>query len=338
MQALQQRRRTEYSPEAIAARLVHQNHAEIFDRFVRKGPKALTYDDWATVKATMSTTTGSQGGFSVPTLVVEQVQDFMKIASPVRSVAGVFQTTAGGPLSVPTNDDTGTVGEQIAENITATAADPVFGSAPINSYKYSSKIVTVPIELLNDSTVDLDPWLAKKFATRIGRASNAKFTTGTGTGEPLGFVTAGTVGKVGTTGQTLTIIYDDLVDVLHSVDAMYRAEPGCCWMVNDTLYKAMHKMKDSAGLPILPEGGDGKVLGYELVVNNDLAAPGANAKSLAFGWFGGYRIRDAKEMEIFRFEDSVYTKLGQVGFLAWARMGGTLADTKAISLYQHSAT
>jgi len=44
------------------------------------------------------------------------------------------------------------------------------------------------------------------------------------------------------------------------------------------------------------------------------------------------------EVSIFRFTDSAYTKLGQVGFLAWARAGGNLLDTNGVKLYQHSAT
>jgi len=44
------------------------------------------------------------------------------------------------------------------------------------------------------------------------------------------------------------------------------------------------------------------------------------------------------DVQMFRFTDSVYTRLGQVGFLAWARMGGTLVDTAAVKAYTHSAT
>jgi HK97 family phage major capsid protein len=44
------------------------------------------------------------------------------------------------------------------------------------------------------------------------------------------------------------------------------------------------------------------------------------------------------EVQMFRFTDSVYTTLGQVGFLAWCRMGGNLIDTNAVKFYQHSAT
>jgi HK97 family phage major capsid protein len=69
-----------------------------------------------------------------------------------------------------------------------------------------------------------------------------------------------------------------------------------------------------------------------------MAAPAANAKTLLFGDFSKYVIRDAMDISMFRFTDSAYAKLGQVGFLAWMRTGGNLLDTSAVKFYQHSAT
>jgi HK97 family phage major capsid protein len=79
-------------------------------------------------------------------------------------------------------------------------------------------------------------------------------------------------------------------------------------------------------------------MNYPVWVNNDMAVPAANAKTLIFGDLSYYKIRDAMDVSMFRFTDSVYTTLGQVGFLAWCRMGGNLADVNAVKYYQHSAT
>jgi HK97 family phage major capsid protein len=69
-----------------------------------------------------------------------------------------------------------------------------------------------------------------------------------------------------------------------------------------------------------------------------MAVPAANAKTIAFGNFNKYLIRDAMDVTMFRFDDSAYAKLGQVGYLAWARMGGNLLDVNSVKLYAHSAT
>ena len=54
--------------------------------------------------------------------------------------------------------------------------------------------------------------------------------------------------------------------------------------------------------------------------------------------FSKYIIRDVMEATMFRFNDSAYAKLGQVGFLMWMRTGGNLTDNKAVAYYTNSAT
>jgi len=69
------------------------------------------------------------------------------------------------------------------------------------------------------------------------------------------------------------------------------------------------------------------ILGCPVVINNDVATMAASAKSILFGDFSFYYIRDVMQAELFRFTDSAYAKLGQVGYLAWMRTGGNLLDT-----------
>jgi HK97 family phage major capsid protein len=321
-------------------------------------------DEARKFRDTMSTTTGSEGGFTVPSLISSTLYDAMKAYGAMRALAEIIRTSDGKPLSFPTSDGTAEVGEVIGQNTTATGADPTFGTVSLNVFKYSSKIVAVPFELLQDSVINVEAFVIKRLAQRIGRIGNQHFTTGGGTTLPDGVVARASAGKVGTTGQTLTIIYDDLVDLVHSVDPAYR-NANSAFMTNDTLLRVMRKIKDTAGRPIWTPSYDGGIsvglskpgtaetggyvaqdrpvmfdtlLGYPVWVNNDVAVPAANAKSMTFGDHSYYKIRDAMEVTMFRFTDSAYAKLGQVGFLAWARMGGNLVDTAAVKYYQHSAT
>lgn len=337
--------------ENIGALERNQEHAQArdllempFNQLLRVGIDRLNDQQRLAIQNTMSTTTGSQGGFTVASDVAARLVDTLKIFSSVRRVAEVYVTEKGNVMPWPTSDGTAETGELIVENATAAAADPVFGTAPMSTYKYSSKIFTVPIELLNDSGIDIEQFIFDRAAQRIGRITNTHFTTGTGSGQPQGFVGAAGVGKVGTTGQTLTVIHDDLVDLVHSVNAAYRQDPrgGVCFQMADATFKVARKLKDSSNRPIyLP--GDGpaaeSILGYPVLVNDDVAVPAANAKSIFFGNFRqGYKVRDALEVTMFRMDDSFFVTKGQIGFLAWSRSGGNLVDPAAVKYYQHSAT
>jgi HK97 family phage major capsid protein len=318
----------------------------IFDTWMRQGEKAITAEQWTALRNTMSTTTGSEGGFTVATAVAQTVIESLKAFGGMRRVSEVFSTVQGNDLNFPTSDGTSEVGELIAQNVTATGGDPTFGTVGLPVYKFSSKIIAVPFELLQDSGIDMEAFIRARMVTRLGRITNQFFTTGTGTSQPRGIVTAASSGKVGTTGQTLTVIYDDLVDLVHSVDPAYR-EMAPSWMMRDSSIQVIRKLKDSAGRPIWTPGyeaGIGKgvpdaLLGYPVVTNQDVAAMAANAKSILFGaFFESYKIRDVMDITMFRFTDSAYAKLGQVGFLAWMRSGGNCVDTASVKFYQNSAT
>lgn len=331
--------------EAVERAEKKSPESSIFVRWLRNGDSAITSAEWANIRATMSTTTGSEGGYTVQSDVSRTLIEALKAYGGMRSAATVIQTEMGNPLSFPTTDGTSEVGELIPENTTATSADPTFGTVSVNAYKFSSKIVAVPFELLQDSQIDIEEFVRSRLAERLGRITNTYFTTGTGSSEPRGVVTGASSGKVGTTGQTTTVIFDDLVDLIHSVDPAYRASNRCRFMMHDSSLKVIRKLKDSQGRPIFLPGYDGlgntmpdTLLGYGITINQDVAQMAANAKSILFGDFAKYIIRDVMAVTMFRFSDSAYAKLGQVGFLAWMRSGGNLVDSAAVKYYANSAT
>ena len=322
------------------------NDRAMFVNYLRNGFRDFNAQDMQRVRNTMSTTTGAQGGFTVQTVVAKEVVEALKAYGGMRQAATVFQTSMGNDILFPTSDGTGEVGELIGQNTTASAQDPAFTGVTLSVYKYSSKVVAIPFELLQDSQIDVEAFVRKRLVTRVGRITNTHFTVGTGTGQPNGVVTASTAGKVGLTGQTVSVIFDDLIDMVHSVDPAYRMLGNCKWMMNDASLKLIRKLKDSQGRPVFLPGYDGlagsmpdTLLGYPIVINQDVPVMAANAKSILFGDFSFYNIRDVMDVTLFRFDDSAYAKLGQVGFLMWMRSGGNLIGLgNEIKYYQNSAT
>ena len=182
--------------------------AELYNKFLRQGERA-SRPRWREIRATMSTTTPGEGGYTVQPEVATRIVDALKQFGGMRAVAQVIRTAMGNDMSWPTSDGTAEVGELIAQNTTATAADPTFGTVAVVTYKFSSKIVAVPFELLQDSQIDVAAFVENRLVQRIGRITNQFFTTGTGTAQPRGVVTGATLGKTGTTSQTTSVIFDD---------------------------------------------------------------------------------------------------------------------------------
>lgn len=323
--------------------------ASLYAKWLRLGDKGLSAEDWSHIRNTMSTTTNSEGGFTVQTEVARSVLDALKSFGGMRSVANVIQTAMGNPMSFPTSDGTSEVGEVIAENTTATDADVSFGTKSLPVYKYSSKVVTVPFELLQDSNVDIEAFVQNRLVTRLGRITNTHFTVGDGSAKPTGIMAAATTGvtAANSTSQVTAITYDSVIDLIHSVDPAYRALGNCRFMLNDSAVKVLRKIKDGQSRPIfvpgyetgVPGGAPDTLCGYPITVNQDVASMAASAKSIAFGDFSFYYIRDVMAVEMFRFTDSAFTKKGQVGFLAWMRSGGNLIDVGgAVKVFANAAS
>jgi HK97 family phage major capsid protein len=273
--------------------------------------------------------------------------DALKAFGGMRRVATVLQTSQGNPMSYPTSDGTTEEGEIVAENASATEADVSFGTIGLPVYKFSSKVVTVPIELLQDSNVDIEAFVRARIVTRLGRVTNRLFTVGTGVAQPNGAQNAATVGATGASGATTTVTYDSLVNLQHSVDPAYRELNNTVFMMHDNTVREMRKIKDGQQRPIfvpgyevnVPGGAPDTLLGRPIVINQNMPVMAASAKSILFGDFSFYTIRDVMAVELFRFSDSPYTKKGQVGFLAWLRSGGNLTDIGgAIKAYQNAAS
>jgi HK97 family phage major capsid protein len=283
---------------------------------------------------------GAAGGYLVPQGFRQRLQETMKFFSQMRQVAEVIETDTGNPLPWPTNNDTANKGAILAENTQVTEQDVTIGTKTLGAFMYTSKLVRVSFQLLQDSGFDLEGWLARKLGERIGRIQNEHFTTGVGTTQPEGVQTNATVGVTGTTGQTTTVIFEDLIDLVHSVDVAYRAEAG--FMLNDLTVAKARKLKDSTGHPLwqpsLQLGTPDTLLGYGLFTNNDMPVMAADAKSILFGDFKrGYVIRDVSGVQLLRLEER-YADYLQVGFLAFQRSDGLPQDAAAIRAYKNSAT
>lgn len=325
-----------------------QREAEILNKWLRNGFSGLSNEDMEHIRSRprgdMSAGDAAKGGYTVPRDFAAQLLERLKAYGDVRSIAQVIQTDGGNPIDWPTVDETAEEGEIVGESQSASDGDMTFGTVSIGAHKYSSKVIAVPIELLQDTRIDLVGFIVRALATRIARIQNKHFTTGTGVNQPRGIITAAAVGKTTTSGQTTSLIYEDFVDLEHSVDPAYRLN-NPSWMFNDAILKAIKKLKDSTGRPLwlpgLSSADPDTFLRYRYTINQHMAASiAASAKSVAFGDFSKYLIRDVMGVTLLRFDDSAYARKGQTGFLSFARCGADLIDASndAIKVIQQAAS
>ena len=301
----------------------------------------VTAEQAVAIRNAMSTTTAGEGGYTVPAEIATMVIDKLKAFGGMRDVASILTTSTGVAMNWPTSDGTADVGAIVGQNTAVSGADITFGTIGLNPFYYTSNKIALPLELIQDSAIDVVAYVVDRLATRIARIQNTHFTTGAGTTLPDGVIPKSATGKTGTTGQTLTVIYDDLIDLKHSVNRAYRGNAR--YMMNDLSVAVVSKLKDTTGRPIwvpaVVAGAPDTLCGFPVAINDDVAVMAANAKSIAFGDFSKYTIRDvANTTVIKRFDDSAFALSNQVGFCGWTRSGGNLLDTAAVRVYANSAS
>ena len=273
--------------------------------------------------------TDSAGGYTVPTEFLNELIEAQKAFGGVRGVARTFATSDGRDMEVPTIDDTSQKGEIIGENNSANEQDTTYGQKVLKAYKYSSKMIKVPMELLQDSAFNLEAHLNEVLATRIGRITNEHFTTGDDDDKPEGIVTGSAEGKEAAAVAAVT--YEELVDLLHSVDPAYRGL-GAAWMFHDNTLRELRKLTDDEGRlifqPGMVQGEPNTLLGEPYVINQDMPVMEASAKAILYGWMQSYAVRNVMSTTIIRLNER-YAESGQVAFLGWARHDGRSLHAEA---------
>lgn len=320
--------------------------ADAFVSFLRRGPEGSTEEERKLLMEMrdFSSGTSNTGGYTVPAEFLKRLEIALKFYGAMWGNAEIIKTASGGAMSLPSMNDTATTGELLAENTAATSdTSTPFGTLSLPAYMYSSRLVAASLQLMQDSAFDVEQVVVDMLAARLGRITNTQFTTGDGSSKPRGITIDATLGKTGTAGQTTSVIYDDLVDLVYAVDPAYRQMGNCAFMLNDASVKVIRKLKDSQNRPLwepsVQVGQPDMLLGFPVKINNDIATMAVSAKSILFGDFSKYKIRQVLDTQVARLNERLMDKL-QVGFIGFLRAGGALLDagTHPVVYYANSAT
>ena len=281
--------------------------------------------------------TDSEGGYLVPDEYERTLVEALEEENVFRQLAKVIRTSSGD-RKIPVVATKGTA-SWIDEEGAYLESDDSFGQVSIGAYKVGT-MIKVSEELLNDSVFDLEAYISREFARRIGAKEEEAFFTGDGSGKPLGVLAATGGAETGVTAASATAITaDELIDLFYSLKAPYRRN--AVWVLNDSTIKAIRKLKDNQGQylwqPSLTAGAPDLLLGKPIRTSAYMPAIVADAKTVAFGDFSYYWIAD-RQGRSFKRLNELYAATGQVGFLASQRVDGKLVLPEAIKvLAQKSA-
>jgi HK97 family phage major capsid protein len=309
-----------------------------FEKYLRNGMGALNSNERSMMAELRGTSTqiagtDSLGGFLVPQDFSNELDMATLFTGEVERLAKKLNTAGGALLDYPTINDTATDAALTAEAAAVGVQDMTFANAQLSAYNYASQ-VRVSMQLLQDNAFDLNAFLAEAMGERIARATNAAFTTGSGSSQPQGIITGATLGN--TAASATAIAADDILDLIHSIDPSYRNKPSFGLMANDSVIAAIRALGLGSAndfpifIPSMTAGEPDKLFGFNLYYNNDMAsAITTGQKTLLAADFSKFVVRSAGGVQMVRLNERYMDEL-EVGFVSYARKDAKVLDSRAV--------
>ncbi len=291
----------------------------------------------------LNTAVNAEGGFLVDPQTAEQIQGVLRSSSSLRSVANVVNVEASSFDVLVDHTDVG-AGWATETAATTETDTPQIERISIPLHELSA-LPKASQRLLDDTAFDIEGWLAGRIADKFSRAEAMAFISGDGIDKPTGFLTHSTVDQAswswGNIGYVVTGAAGDfaavnpadaIVDLVYSLGARYRA--GASFVMNSKTAGAVRKMKDADGRFLwsdgLAAGEPARLMGYPVLIAEDMPDIAADAMAIAFGDFNaGYTIAERPDLRVLR---DPFSAKPHVLFYATKRVGGDVSDFAAIKL------
>ncbi|MBL8562039.1 MAG: phage major capsid protein [Gemmobacter sp.] len=332
-----------YGRPALSAHAeIEVPHVKAFDAYIRTGDDDALRGLVLEGKA-MSTAVAADGGYLVDPRTSDSIRSMLVSTSSLRAIANVVQVDGPSFDVLIDRTEVGSGWATEAANQTETST-PSVERISIKLHELSA-MPKASQRLLDDSAFDVEGWLAGKIATRFIRAESAAFVNGDGVDKPKGILlptkvanaswTWGSLGYVPTGAAAdfaTTNASDCIVNLVYALGADYRANAS--FVMNSKTAGAVRKMKDADGRFMwgdsLQAGEPPRLLGYPVLICEDMPDVGTNTFPIAFGDFvNGYTIAERPDLRVLR---DPFSAKPHVLFYASKRVGGDITDYAAIKL------
>lgn len=323
-------------------------HEKAVAAYVRHGDEQALREIGVEAKG-LSTAVAAEGGYLVDEQTASRIAGVLRGASSLRSVARVVAVNAGSYDVIVDHADLEagwSTESALSVETEAVRIDRI--SIPLHELAAMPKASQ---RLLDDAAFDIEGWLAERIADKFARAENAAFVAGDGVDKPKGFLSypqvANDAWAWGSLGYVRTGVdgnfnagdpADTFVDLVYALGARYRV--GGAFVMNSKTAGAVRKLKDVDGrflwIESIAADQPARLLGYPVVICEDMPDIAAGAASVAFGDFGaGYTIAERPTLRILR---DPFSAKPHVQFYASSRVGGDVTDFAAIKLMKFAAS
>lgn len=276
----------------------------------------LAYGKMDDYRAAMVKGVDADGGYTVPEAYQSTVTAKLNALSATRGISTVLATAS--TTNIPTEGEAPTF-TWIDEGADYGETKSTFGNKKLGAYKLGG-IIKVSRELLQDSAINFDSYMAGQIALGIDKAEAPAFATGDGLNKPTGYAITAPVGPSSTTAFGDGVTADEIVDIFYDLKSEYRAK--ATWRCTDATLKALDKMKDGQGnyiLGTLAGTTIPMIKGRPVVVDNHMEDMAPGARFIVLGDFSYFQIADRGSMTIQRL-DELYAGKGMVGFQVTVRV------------------
>ncbi|SDF86799.1 phage major capsid protein [Sulfitobacter delicatus] len=313
-------------------------HKKAFDAYLRNGDddalRGLELDG-----KSMSTAVNSDGGYLVDPQTSERVQSVLNSGASIRAIAAVVQVEATSYDVLVDHTDVG-AGWATESGAQAETDTPQIDRITVPLHELSA-LPKASQRLLDDSAFDIEGWLAGRIADKFARAEAAAFVSGDGIDKPTGFLSHPVVendtwswGNLGyvASGTNANPEADAIVELVYALGAAYRKN--AVFVMNSKTTAKVRKLKDTDGRFLwsdgLAAGEPARLMGYPVLVAEDMPDPATDSMSIAFGDFStGYTVAERPDLRILR---DPFSAKPHVLFYATKRVGGDVSDFAAIKL------
>lgn len=320
-------------------------HQKAFNAYLRSGDddalRGLQFEEKA-----LGTTVAADGGYLVDPQTAAMIKSTLSSTASIRAIANVVnvEATSFDVLIDHTDVGHGWATESAAVTESAT---PTIDRITIPLHELSA-LPKASQRLLDDSAFDIESWLAGRIADKFARAEAAAFVAGDGVDKPRGFLTHSSVDNDvwtwGNLGYVPTGVDGDfagadvIVDLVYALGAQYRANAS--FVMNSKTAGAVRKMKDNDGRFLwsdgLAAGEPARLLGYPVLIAEDMPDIASDAAAIAFGDFAaGYTVAERPDLRVLR---DPFSAKPHVLFYATKRVGGDVSDFKAIKLLKFAVS